>query len=369
MVYGIQEVFYSILNYQKHKKELRNTEFYALKDISFNLKEGESLGFIGHNGAGKTTTLKIINGLIKPDAGSVSVKGKVGALIALGAGFNPVLSGRENIKISAAAIGYSESEVMAKMQTIIDFSEIGSFIDSPVQNYSSGMLARLGFSVAIHTRPDILLVDEVLAVGDLGFVIKCYKKIQEYKDSGGAVILVSHNIYNIRANCNKVLWIESGEMKSYGDANTVCDAYEDYVADKIKDTPNEYISPDLKISEFDFTKAVTTSDFKGSLRIEVSKPIENFICSISIFTLSGVNVSSISKSFGELSGNKEICFSFNEINLTRGTYYLNIVFSDRYMNNQLLAIVNKYKFKVVRETTNIGAGLVELKSDWVLKNC
>jgi lipopolysaccharide transport system ATP-binding protein len=167
--YGIKDVTSSFSKKAQHHDVLRKDEFWAVKDISFELRRGECLGLIGHNGAGKSTLLKLLNGLITPDQGQVTMKGRVGALIELGAGFNPVLTGRENIYNNGAVLGFSKEEIDSKLEAIIDFSELRDFIDMPVQNYSSGMKVRLGFAVAAQMEPDILLIDEVLAVGDMGF--------------------------------------------------------------------------------------------------------------------------------------------------------------------------------------------------------
>ena len=158
---------------------LRTKEFWAVNNVSFELKRGECLGLIGRNGAGKTTLLKMLNGLIKPDAGRIEMRGRVGALIALGAGFNPILTGRENIYVNGSVLGLTKKEIGAKLDEIVDFAEIGDFIDTPVQNYSSGMAVRLGFAVASSIRPDVLLIDEVLAVGDISFVLRCLNRVSE----------------------------------------------------------------------------------------------------------------------------------------------------------------------------------------------
>src|SRR5690606_25354017 len=168
--YGATDILKGTLG-MKIEKKLRKKEFWAVQDVSFKLRRGECIGLIGHNGAGKSSLLKVLNGLYAPDKGQIVMRGKVGALIELGAGFNPILSGRENIYNNAAVLGFSKKEVDQKIQSIIDFSEIEDFIDMPVQNYSSGMKVRLGFAVAAHLEPDILIIDEVLAVGDLGFVL------------------------------------------------------------------------------------------------------------------------------------------------------------------------------------------------------
>jgi lipopolysaccharide transport system ATP-binding protein len=193
----------------------RKGEFFAVENLSFSVEKGECLGVIGPNGAGKTTLLRLINGLIKPDLGVLRVHGRVGGLIALGAGFNPVLTGRENIYINAAVLGLSKRQTDDVLDDIIDFSEIREFIDAPVQSYSSGMLVRLGFSVAVHLDPDVLLIDEVLAVGDAGFRGKCYNKVDELRGDK-AVLLVSHNMEHIGRVCDRVLVLDRGQAAYCG---------------------------------------------------------------------------------------------------------------------------------------------------------
>jgi lipopolysaccharide transport system ATP-binding protein len=191
---------------------LRPEEFWAVKDISFELNRGECLGLIGRNGGGKTTLLRVLNGLIKLDAGRVTMRGRVGALIALGAGFNPILTGRENIFVNAAVLGLGRRHVDSRLAEIIDFAGIGDFIDMPVQSYSSGMSVRLGFAVAaILIEPDVLLIDEVLAVGDIGFVVKCLNVVSRLTRHA-AVVLVSHNMEFISQFCTRVMVLERGHV-------------------------------------------------------------------------------------------------------------------------------------------------------------
>jgi lipopolysaccharide transport system ATP-binding protein len=195
--------------------DLRPDEFWALKDINFELRRGECLGLIGHNGAGKSTLLKILNGLINPDHGKVTMRGRVGALIELGAGFNPIMTGRENIYNNGAVLGFTREEMNAKVEEIIDFAEIREFIDMPVRNYSSGMKVRLGFSVAAQMEPDILIIDEILAVGDIGFRAKCFDSINTmFKNT--AVIFVSHSMPQVARMCDKVLNLEKGKLTHFG---------------------------------------------------------------------------------------------------------------------------------------------------------
>ena len=211
--YGVKDGVSEIVRGQS-SYTLRKDEFWALDDISFELRRGECLGLLGRNGAGKTTLLKVLSGLIKPDKGSITLKGKVGGLIALGAGFNGILSGRENIRINGAILGYSRNEIEDRMQEIIDFAEIPDFIDAPVNTYSSGMSVRLGFAIAaILTKPDVLLLDEVLAVGDIGFTIKCLNAVREMMKNS-AVIFVSHNMQFVSQFCTQVMLFKSGKVVS-----------------------------------------------------------------------------------------------------------------------------------------------------------
>ena len=201
-------------------EDLREGEFYAVRDVSFELRRGECLGLIGHNGAGKTTLLKMLNGLIKPDHGRIEMNGRVGALIALGAGFNPILTGRENIYINGSVLGLSKKEIDEKIDEIIDFAEIREFIDTPVQNYSSGMQVRLGFAVATALDPDVLILDEVLAVGDAKFRNKCYNKIGELQKTC-AVIFVSHSMSQVARISSAGLFLQRGRAhysRSIGDS-------------------------------------------------------------------------------------------------------------------------------------------------------
>ncbi len=208
--YGVEDLASEIFGRQ-HSDELRENEFWAVKDVSFEVRRGECLGLIGRNGAGKTTLLRMLNGLIKPDKGRIEMRGRIGALIALGAGFNPILTGRENIYVNAAILGLSKKEINQKVDKIIDFAEIEDFIDSPVQTYSSGMMVRLGFSIAINMNPDILLLDEVLAVGDAGFRVKCYNEIYKILNKA-AIIFVSHSMPQIGKICTEGALMKKGKI-------------------------------------------------------------------------------------------------------------------------------------------------------------
>ena len=217
LIYGFKDsvkdlVLASRKSSSKNDRQLRKHEFWANQGVSFELRRGECLGLIGHNGAGKTTLLKMLNGLIKPDTGRIEIRGRVGALIALGAGFNPILTGRENIYINGSVLGLSKREIDEKIEEIIDFAEIREFIDSPVQTYSSGMQARLGFACASNFDADILIIDEVLAVGDFAFRQKCFRKLAKFIENGGTGILVSHALEQIMARTTRCIFLEHGKM-------------------------------------------------------------------------------------------------------------------------------------------------------------
>lgn len=208
------------------KGKLKYEEFWALKDVSFTVKKGEVVGIIGHNGAGKSTLLKVISGILKPTEGSVSIAGTIVPMLELGSGFDHDLSGRENIFLNGAILGYSEAYLKEKYDEIVGFSELGKFIDVPIRNYSSGMLMRLAFSVATVVDPEILIVDEILAVGDAAFQEKSMRRMKTLMGGGTTVLLVSHSLEQIRKMCDWVLWLEHGEMKMLGPVKEVCDKYE-----------------------------------------------------------------------------------------------------------------------------------------------
>lgn len=208
LIYAFRDMA-SAFSSKSENIELRKDEFWALRDINFEVKRGECLGLVGHNGAGKSTLLKLLNGLIRPDTGRIEINGSVGALIELGAGFSPFLSGRENVYINGSILGLSKSEIDKKYDEIVDFAELTDFMDMPVQNYSSGMKVRLGFAIAAQVNPDILLIDEVLAVGDMGFTLKCFNQMDKLLKNT-AIILVSHSIPQVARMATKLCVLDKG---------------------------------------------------------------------------------------------------------------------------------------------------------------
>lgn len=224
--YGLTDVGAELIG-RRAAPGLRRDEFWAVDDVSFHVHRGETLGLIGHNGAGKTTLLRMLNGLIRPDAGRIEVVGRLQALIALGAGFNPLLTGRENLYVNAAVLGMARTEIDRLFEPIVEFAGLEEAIDMPVQSYSSGMAVRLGFSIAAHLDPDILLVDEVLSVGDLEFRTKCQVRIAELKSRGVAIILVSHNLHTISHVCTRAIALDHGRVLFDGDTDRAIDIYRD----------------------------------------------------------------------------------------------------------------------------------------------
>lgn len=207
------------------KGKLLYNDFIALNHVSFDVQRGDILGFIGFNGAGKSTLLKILAGVLTPTTGSVTVKGTIAPLIEVGAGFDPELTARENIYLNGAILGYSKTFIEQRFDSIIEFAELKDFVNVPVKNFSSGMYARLGFSIATAVQPDILIVDEVLSVGDFRFQQKCEERIRKMIEDGVTILLVSHDMDMIERLCNKVLWLDHGEMKDLGATESVCEEY------------------------------------------------------------------------------------------------------------------------------------------------
>lgn len=330
---------------------LRPKEFWAVHDVSFELKRGECLGLIGRNGAGKTTLLKMLNGLIKPDAGRIEMRGRIGALIALGAGFNPVLTGRENIYINASVLGLSKREIDAKIDEIIDFAEIGDFIDTPVQNYSSGMAVRLGFAVASSLSPDILLADEVLAVGDAGFRAKCYRRLAALLETGVSVIFVSHEIANIQRLCPKCLWLRNGQMAGFGDTGTVASQYGIWLDQQGRASPNPErddagktrltgarildvaaVAPDGTRLE----RIETGKELRIRLTYEIDQPIPGVHVSLSIRTKEEALYSAYVTMYDGISiaqqvGRSHVDLIFPELGLGAGEYWVSAGLSDEQM--------------------------------------
>jgi lipopolysaccharide transport system ATP-binding protein len=251
MWYGACDLSRAVAGLKPRGEELRPSEFWSLRDVSFEVKRGECLGVIGPNGAGKSTLLKLINGILRPDAGRLRVRGRVGALIEVGAGFHPLLTGRENIYVNGSILGMSRAEIARKFDAIVEFADIGDFLDTPVKFYSSGMHVRLGFAVAAHLEPDVLLVDEVLAVGDLAFRVKCYRAIAGMLERC-AVVLVSHSLPHVHRSSTRALVLSRGKVRFQGAVGEAVAAYEEMQGAGEK--PAEYSTGRAHITRMELRK-------------------------------------------------------------------------------------------------------------------
>jgi len=338
MVYGMQDISRNILGMNSKPDKLRNNEFWALNEISFELKRGETLGIIGPNGSGKTTLLKLLNGIFWPDKGKITIKGRVGALIEVGAGFHPMLTGRENIYVNAAILGMRKKEVDKKFDDIVEFADIGDFIDSPVKKYSSGMFVRLGFAIAVHCEPDILLIDEILAVGDLSFQTKCRKKIQELINNGITVILISHNMHTISHICRRTMALNFGINNFIGDTNKAIDINRTLQMKRDNERIKEEKSPKKEIEIADFKilnkKGVIQNDFKTGdyikfrIYYKANTTIQNPVFNIAIYSskteiITGIRTDVDNIETGTFSGTGYIDLIINNFNLLPDVYRIN----------------------------------------------
>lgn len=374
--YGVKDLA-SGLSGNRNNRELRPKEFWAVKDISFELRRGECLGFIGHNGAGKSTLLKILNGLINPDVGKVTIKGRVGALIELGAGFNPILSGRENIYNNGAILGFSKKEIDDKLEAIIDFSEIREFIDMPVQNYSSGMKVRLGFAVAAQMEPDVLIIDEILAVGDLGFVLKCFKQIDTILPKT-AIVFVSHSMPMVSRICTQIILMDRGEAKFQGE--NVGKAIDLYYT-RFAQNESNVIFDDGSIEKIE-VKLVDTitnlekdelnwgEDLKLHLKFEVRNAMKTPLFNIIIMDKEQRPVAILERKHFESSTIKsrkeiELFITHSNVQLSKGIYSISVAVLKPINLEPLLRINNVLSFQIIHQDENWQPFLLKTTYDFV----
>lgn len=340
--------------------ELRKDEFYALKDINFEVRRGECLGLIGHNGAGKSTLLKILNGLINPDHGKVTMRGRVGALIELGAGFNGVMTGRENIYNNGAVLGFTREEIDHKVKKIIEFSELEEFIDMPVRNYSSGMKVRLGFAVAAQMEPDVLIIDEVLAVGDLGFVLKCFKQIDTILPHT-AIIFVSHSMPMVSRICTQIILLEQGKPKFQGEnVSKAIDLY--YTRFSNNDSNVVFDDGSISLDSIQLLLKTTSTDsvpqihwnedFDLKLRFKTYKKELNLDFIVIIIDKEQRPVASFERNntcklFNANNGIIEFRLLHQKLQLSKGVYSINIVAKKRDSKEPVYRANSVYDFQVL----------------------
>ncbi|MGU8482029.1 ABC transporter ATP-binding protein [Clostridium perfringens] len=354
--------------YQKRSERLANAfgkeknikEFYALKGVSFEISKGECVGIIGHNGAGKSTLLKLLTGVAFPTSGEIEINGRLASMLELGSGFNPELTGMENIYFNGSLNGLTKEEIDGKLKDILEFADIGNFIEQPVKNYSSGMFARLAFAVAINVDPDILIVDEILSVGDVGFQVKCMEKFNEFKKKGKTILYVSHGLGTVKKFCDRAIWLQKGEVVDDGNSVIVVERYynlnfnpanieqlKDHKSDIINsiavksNTKNvEYLEKlDLEV-EYD----LISNDLKDpNIVLEFRKTDyepgttrgnDQFVCGIN----SKDNIKNIPFNLGV----NKLKVSLNKVNLVAGVYYIDFVLRDG--EEEVYRKINGYSF-------------------------
>lgn len=375
MFYGATDLSMSFMGLNNHPDKLRSGEFWALEDISFEIQRGEALGIIGSNGAGKSTALKLLNGIYLPDKGSIEIKGRIGALIEVGAGFHPLLTGRENVYINGTILGMNRKEIDRKFDAIVEFAGIGDFLDSPVKHYSSGMYVRLGFAVAIHSQPDILLVDEVLAVGDISFQRRCLEQIQKMKIMGVTIIFISHNLHMVDGLCNTSIYLDNGRIAYYGNTNEAVIRYQQNTNRAIihEDlTRPGFITPNFSTGEVEIqgvdildeggqTKDLFSSEDGMLVRVyyKALKKIENPVFSFGIYRDDGVCCCGDRSLYHDITidcieGHGIFEIEIRRIQLTAGAYIFGAVIFDSHV-----AIPYAYrrmgKFVVTSPFPNMGA--------------
>lgn len=361
-------------------------DFWALKDVSFEIPHGEAFGIIGSNGSGKSTMLKCLAGILTPDQGHLSANGRVAALLELGAGFHPDLSGRENVALNGAILGMTRKEIEQKFDDIVGFAGLEKFIDTPVKNYSSGMVVRLGFAVAINVEPEILIIDEVLAVGDEEFQQQCFQKIEQFRREGRTIIFVSHGLGQVSQFCHRALWLEKGEVQTIGPAYEVVSEYTG-VAHHVEHVEDSEISDEsldrwgtgeVRITKVSMstTAGIETHNFESGqpfkVRVdyEVKSPVNELVVGLRITHLHGFNVfGSNTKRRGlsipttQSTGSVE--FSVDALPILEGTFDLTIDVSDNAEVNPYDHIEKGFRFNVIQSGT-FDEGVTRIGGKWSL---
>ncbi|OJG65418.1 ABC transporter ATP-binding protein [Enterococcus moraviensis] len=358
--------------------------FYALKDVTMQIEKGEMIGFVGENGSGKSTILKIITGVLTPTSGSMTIDGKISALLELGSGFNPEYSGYENIFLNGMVLGFSREEMEERVDDVIKFADIGDHLYQPVKTYSSGMFVRLAFAVAINVDPDILIVDEALAVGDLEFQLKCMEKFTEIKNSGKTILFVSHDVNSVRRFCDRTFWLKNGEVVEYGDTMDVTTNYENFLkkksiktVDREKTIQNEETVPDI----IEVDKAtllnhalepleIVTQDEKVIVKLEYTvknDSIKSPVCGIAIRTVDNNYVCGLNTLLDGVKipwekGKNVFYLEYGKMSLLTGEYYFDIAFFEEHATVPLV-----YKTKYLNMFISgryAGEGIVILDHEW-----
>ncbi|WP_405080478.1 ABC transporter ATP-binding protein [Paenibacillus chitinolyticus] len=322
-----------------------NKEFWALKNVDLTVNRGETIGLIGKNGSGKSTLLQIIVGTLQPSSGSVDVNGRISALLELGSGFNPDFTGRENIIMNSAILGLNAEEIKEKLPDIISFSGIEKFIDQPVKSYSSGMFVRLAFACAINVNPDILIIDEALAVGDIQFQLKCIEKMKEFKKQGKTIIFVSHDLYSIKNFCDQAIWMMDGQIHMRGDVHSVSNSYENFM----KTSPSQHTEEEeieenqqddvLNINGIEFydTQFSDKKRFNYGEKLSIvvnytlKKKVEGIVGGIALYDsqdnyICGLNTKLDKYPLPSEPGDYQLVLNYEQMNLLPGSYFVDVGF-------------------------------------------
>jgi ABC-type polysaccharide/polyol phosphate transport system ATPase subunit len=360
-------------------RRARYDEFLALDDVSFEVPSGTTFGFIGENGSGKSTMLKCMARILRPDGGRIDVRGKVSALLELGAGFHPELSGRENVYLNGAILGLSRKQLDQRFDEIVGFAGIEPFIDSPVKNYSSGMYVRLGFAIAINVDPDILMIDEVLAVGDAEFQRRCTEKITEFREEGRTIVVVSHSLPSVQSLCSEVALLDHGHLVRVGPASEVIEEYLAEVSDRqarLGDTGHRG-SGQVRIERVEMLnpegvpRTVIRTGAPAAFRIhyEALSPVDDPVFSLAFHTVDGVYVSNPNtRQWGVVAqlepGSGVLDYVVEHLPLTSGHYDVGITVYDRTMTRQLDLVDRVLRFTVIPVSPKDEGGVVSFGGDW-----
>lgn len=373
----VLEMFISAIKFNSRPQ---SQELWAVRDLSFDIFRGDSLGIIGRNGAGKSTLLKLVTRILRPTSGRVLVQGRISALLELGAGFHPDLSGRENIYLNGSVLGLSKQDIDRYYQSIVDFSELHDFIDMPVKHYSSGMYMRLGFSVAIHVQPDVLVVDEILAVGDQAFQTKCLERIWEMRRQGVTIVLVSHQLHLIREVCSQLIWVEHGQVKAVGPAEEVMEKYLAFYASLAAPAGNSpHTFPRWGSGEIEITN-VRFLDVDGQLRADfmtgealtividyqAHQPLHQPHFDVTLFREDGVllNTPTPRPIGGLVSGSGSVVCRIEYLPLLPAGYKVSAAIHDGNQSHAYDHHEKAYSFKVIARPEQNGHGLVEIPVTW-----
>ncbi|MFQ6058238.1 MAG: ABC transporter ATP-binding protein [Anaerolineae bacterium] len=362
-------------------------ELWALRDVSFTVRQGETLGLIGPNGAGKSTVLKLVSRILEPTDGRITVNGRVSALLELGAGFHPDLTGRENVYLNGSILGLSRREMREKFDSIVRFAELERFIDMPVKHYSSGMYMRLGFAIAIHVDPDVLLIDEVLAVGDQSFQQKCLERINEMRGRGVTILFVSHNLEAVRNLCDKALWLDNGVIRAQGATGMVIDRYMASVLraeeerleveSLVSSEGDRWGSREVEIVEVRFLDQyglerrvfATGEPMTVRIRYRARDRIQRPVFGVAIYRndgmhINGPNTRLAGYEIDHLDGEGEIDYTIHALNLLEGTYELSAAIYDYECVHPYDHQHRRYTFVVRRGVVSERYGMVYLPSRW-----